>query len=114
MAVGQVIQITVGYYCFTRSCEGWPLLLHPPWRWLIEDVAIVALCLWSTLRAERYWVLWASVFALLQMVTDVLFSFARVTVWADQSAGVIWVYLTSAAILWGVWPSLGIRTVRRA
>ncbi|MEO8112946.1 MAG: hypothetical protein ABI655_01100 [Phenylobacterium sp.] len=70
------------------------------------DAVMLAVCLICARRADRYWVIWASAFALLSVVTDVAGqTVPHVTMWAYSSANVIWTYLLDAAILWGVWGS---------
>jgi len=92
------------YVCHTWSCWGAgspPLMV---WRGLWEDVPVLIVCLACVWRAERYWVLWASSFALLGVTTDLLAFVPGVTPWADGSAGIVWAHGLITAVLVGVWP----------
>jgi hypothetical protein len=95
--------IVLGYVCVYGSCRG-PLLGQALTRWLIEDVALMVVCLVSAWRAERYWPLWASSCALLLLVTDVMMLVEpRITFWADLSASYVWKILLTISVLYGVW-----------
>lgn len=73
------------------------------WHSLAVDALLFAVCLGCAWRTPRYWVLWASAFALLSVVTDVAWLFVPgVTFWAAVSANIIWWYGAALAVLWGV------------
>ena len=102
----QVAIIAWGYYCFYGPYRGNPWA-QPRWQFLAEDIVLLAICLASTLRAKRYWPLWASSFALLDLVTDVtMLVVPSLTPWAGVAASHVWKYLLSGAVLSGVWPSV--------
>jgi hypothetical protein len=91
------------YACRTWSCwgAGSPPLMA--WRGLSEDVPVLMICLACAWRAERYWVLWASSFALLSLVTDLLTLTLGVTPWANGSASIVWTQGLTTTLLVGVW-----------
>lgn len=91
----------VHYGCARWLCWGSNHMPRLAWRWLLEDLVMLAACLLCVWRAERYWVVWATSLAVLQVAVDILRPFAGVTPWAAGSAGVIFTYLLQAAILWG-------------
>jgi hypothetical protein len=68
-----------------------------------SDVILVATCLATAVRGDRYWTIWASSFALLALICDLLAFLPGITTWSWNSASFIWSYLMSAAVLWGVW-----------
>ena len=72
------------------------------WRFLLDDTAILALCLFCALRADRYWVIVASSFALLGVVSDLAVYIPGVSLWAFMSASLVWSYAVGLAVLWGV------------
>jgi hypothetical protein len=90
----QLLQVLLAYYvCRTWAC--------PEWRPLADDAVMLAVCLACAVRGDRYWTIPASSFALLAVATDgaILAGVAAPTAaWAD----LVWMYLLSAAILWGV------------
>jgi hypothetical protein len=97
-------EIVEHYGCDNAWCWGPPIPAVVVWRWMTEDLALVAICLACAWRARRYWVLVASSFAILILATDVMLSFLHgVSGWAAGSANIVWNYALSATILWGVW-----------
>jgi hypothetical protein len=70
---------------------------------VIVDSLMLIACLICMVRAKRYWILCASSFGLLALVSDLMLFDRRVTLWASLSASIIWSYLLAASILWGVW-----------
>jgi hypothetical protein len=85
-------------FCWLQPCV--PLW---PWPKVVVDGLILAICLACVVRAERYWVIWATAFGLLALVSDLMSFVPRVTPWAWVSATIIWSYMISVAVLWGVW-----------
>lgn len=75
----------------------------PAWRELAGDGLMLAICLACLARAERYWLVWATSFALLSVITDLLGLVPGVTFWAFASLNWIWLYLLNLAVLWGAW-----------
>ncbi|MEO8115438.1 MAG: hypothetical protein ABI655_13715 [Phenylobacterium sp.] len=115
IASGQVLVIALGHHaCHTWQCWGPgrpPLMVLRP---LIDDAFLLAICLVCAHRADRYWVLWASAFALLCVVTDLVGLFpSRLTQWAVASGSVIWNYLLVVMILVGVWTSARARRLAK-
>ena len=99
-----VTLVASAYACHTWACWGPqapPLMV---WRGLAEDLPILVVCLVCVRRAERYWVLWASSFALLSVITDLLAFVPGVTPWADGSAGIVWAHGLTTTVLIGLWP----------
>ncbi|MEO8112945.1 MAG: hypothetical protein ABI655_01095 [Phenylobacterium sp.] len=84
---------------------------YPQAAWFSSgyDAVMLVVCLACARRAQRYWVIWASVFALLSVVTDLALLAPQVTGWAWASASVIWCYLFNVAILAGVWSPARVR-----
>ncbi|MEO8115439.1 MAG: hypothetical protein ABI655_13720 [Phenylobacterium sp.] len=75
---------------------------------------MLAVCLACARRADRYWVVWASSFALLNLITDLMgLLIPRVTFWSYEAAGFVWVDLFDAAILSGVWSTARARRASR-
>ncbi|THD77015.1 MAG: hypothetical protein E7812_13730 [Phenylobacterium sp.] len=66
-------------------------------------LAQLAIIIGLALRYDRYWLIWASSFLLLHVVTDLVGLRPGTSWWAFASAHVIWSYCTSAVFLWGVW-----------
>ncbi|MEO8115417.1 MAG: hypothetical protein ABI655_13605 [Phenylobacterium sp.] len=76
----------------------------PGWYGLGGDLVVLAICLTVALSSGRYWTIWASSLALLILVTHLLRPFATgVTMWAYQSAQLVWLYLLLAVLLGGAW-----------
>ena len=71
-----------------------------------REPSICLVCAW---RADRYWVLAASAFALLSVVTDAMSFIPGVSPWASGSADIVWAYGLNTTVLIGVWPSVGAR-----
>ena len=111
IAASLVIQVAFEIYvCHTWACwgAGRPSLMT--WRLVSEDAVLLLVCLACARRAERYWVLWASSFALLGFVTDLMrLVMPRITDWASAAAGVVWTYGLTATLLVGVWPAVRAR-----
>lgn len=89
-------------------CHAWACFgpERPPvlaWRATGCDVVVLAVCLACAWRAERYWVLWATSFAVLPLVTDGVALIPGVTLWANGSAGLVWAYGSVAAAMVGIW-----------
>lgn len=102
----QVATIAVGYYAEYGPFPHNPATL-PKGRWLIEDVAMLAICLAASLHARRYWPIWASSFALLLLITDLTLTVnPNISFWEDVAASYVWRILTTAAVFAGLWPSL--------
>jgi bacteriorhodopsin len=91
---------------------GWiatPLLRNPRWeapQWagLVIDALFLILLVTVALRSQRYWPLFAAAFQLLAVLTH----FARmidpgVRAWAYYTAGIIWTYVTLAALAVGAY-----------
>jgi hypothetical protein len=92
--------------CRTWQCWGAgrdPIMV---WRGTATDGVLFAICLACALRAERYWVIWASATALLCFVTSAMGVSAGFSRWAYGSANVIFMYGLNVAILSGVWCSV--------
>ncbi|THD77077.1 MAG: hypothetical protein E7812_14060 [Phenylobacterium sp.] len=83
-------------------CETWSC---PAWSALADDGVMLAACVACALRGDRYWTIPASSFALLAVITDLLAARPDLSLWVRASADLVWMYLLSAAILWGVWSS---------
>ena len=99
-AVAVVQQLQV--FLALNLCAAWAC---PAWRPLADDGVMLAVCLACALRGQRYWTIPASSFALLAVVTDLAALQPRAASWPLASADAAWMYLLSAAILWGVWTS---------
>lgn len=89
----------------------WPswVPFDPPpteWRVAVSGVAIAMACLVGAVRGRSYWLIWASAFAILNVITDLPEVFhLGISHWASRSAARIWLYLMGAMILWGAWAS---------
>ena len=97
------------YICLTWACWG---AGRPPimaWRPMGEHGILLMVCLACVWRAERYWLLWASSFALLFVITDTMSFIPGVSPWASGSANVVWNFALDATVLVGVWPSVRAR-----
>ena len=94
------------YVCRVWACWG---AGRPPimaWRPMIDDAIALLVCLVCAWRADRYWVLAASAFALLSVITDAMSFIPGVSPWASGSADIVWAYGLNTTVLIGVWPSV--------
>lgn len=74
------------------------------WGVLLVDGAQFAVLLWIALRSSRYWPLFLSGFALLQLVTHLAHAVdVGVSGWAYITAERIWSYLLLFTIGYGAW-----------
>lgn len=107
IASSQVVGFVLGeYICRTWTCWGPTRAPIMAWRGTAADLVTLTICLACAYRADRYWVLWASAFAVLTVATDLTGALLPgVTPWAIGSAGIVWAYLLNATILIGVWSS---------
>lgn len=89
--------------CSVVVCFG-PEGPRPAWRPVVLDVAVLAVCLVVARRAKRYWVLVASSFAVLNVVTTLMgWAGLGVSWWAWTSADIIWHYALALTVLVGAW-----------
>lgn len=113
IAASHVIQLaTTVAICVLGPCwlNGLP---NPLWRNVASDAAMLAICLACAWRTERYFVLWASSFALLCVATDLLGLFVPgVTVWAYASANIVWSYLLDICVVCSALSGPRIKTAR--
>lgn len=107
IAAGLCLSIfSEAYVCHTWTCfaPGQPPL--PPWRVEVGfDILNLAICLACAWRARRYWILWATSFALLNVLIDLGAFVPNLSPWAYGSAGVVWTYSQATVVLIGVWLS---------
>lgn len=69
-----------------------------------EDLIVLAVCVGSAWRANRYWTIVAASIALAYLATDVVTVVSpAVTKWAFLSAQIFWFYALMTTVLWGVW-----------
>jgi hypothetical protein len=67
------------------------------------DVITLVVCFACALRSRSYWTIWASAAALLAVVTDIVYlANPAVSLWAMLSAGLLWIYVLTTAIVCGV------------
>lgn len=95
----------IAYWCLATHCplNGYwgPLGWRMAWD-LTSDSAILVTCLIGAWRSDRWWVMWASAFALARVVTDLFSLHPDVTYWAAASANIMWEHLINACLVWGV------------
>jgi len=90
------------YVCHTLSCWSPTGLQFATWRWLAEDLPVLVVCLACAWRAERYWVLWASSFSMLAVISDLMGGFPGISAWSGASADLVWNYGLITTVLIGV------------
>lgn len=70
-------------------------------RAVVDDLILLAVCLIGLRGARRYWIVWASAFALVEVANDAFFAIVpSVTLYAFASANIIWSWGVVAALLW--------------
>lgn len=84
------------------ACPGTACAPLFPAPQMVVDSLMLAACFVCLVRAERYWVVWASSFGLLALISDLTAFLPHVSQWAWHSATLIWSYLLAATILWGI------------
>lgn len=96
---------TIVFNVIGRKLSGGPLLGSATATLLcfvVEDLAILAVCLACVLRCQRWWVLWAtSAFVVILAIDLVTWLVPGVTMWANLSANLVFNYLFGAAVIWG-------------
>jgi hypothetical protein len=94
--------VAIGWSIGIAAMLGAP---SPLWMRLGWDIIILAACVFAARRSHRYWPLWASSFALLEVVTYALKSFRGVGYWAYLSMQRVWLILLFASLIAGLWSS---------
>ncbi|MEO8115568.1 MAG: hypothetical protein ABI655_14370 [Phenylobacterium sp.] len=98
-----LLLVNLQHLAFWAGSPSWGL---PLWYEAGEDIVMLAVCLACALRSDRYWTLWASSFALLILMMDLVRPLTTgVTNWAYASSQLVWFYLLLAVLLSSAWPS---------
>jgi hypothetical protein len=80
-----------------QSALGW-MFDWPPLRGIPVDVATLAVCLTLVLRGRAYWTVWAAGSALLSVLTQLLWIFPGISLWAFYSAQQAWYLVLIGAV----------------
>jgi hypothetical protein len=75
--------------------------IYDPLSGLPATATGFAICLAVTLKARRYWTVWAAASQLLTVATDILRPLAPLGDWAYYSAQLAWGFVLVAALVFG-------------
>jgi len=92
-AVAAILQAVLinGFGSICRPIQGLP-----------ADLVLLAVCLACALRSRSYWTIWASAAYLLSVITDIVYlTNPQISRWTYLSAGLVWGYTLTAALLLG-------------
>jgi hypothetical protein len=86
-----------------------------PWRYVLEDLVLLAIMLVCAATGRRYWVIWAASIQLSGVVTDLLYIAFKPAIgaWTYASASRIWTLLIFSLVLWDVVQETRMRRVTR-
>ena len=99
-----VVRVAVMLYplgtCSIYACPEMRALVAAALPIMLTQLAAIV---FLALRYDRYWLIWASSFCLLHVVTDLVGLYPGASWWAFASAHVIWTYCSSLVLAWGTW-----------